>query len=323
MVNKCTNPPPPPNEEPPWSRLNLQCINHLILNNKEFIEDAKNYLLDEKNVSENIKELIINDLKKKLPNYSESTEYFFYYVLNNEKITIDDTIDDFYDKLISYPLLVMNQSCHWAYQCSCYIIKYKEAYIFEIFNISLSVDCVRDATAVFDGSPYGNTCEITDSGAQIQNAIDKINTNKPITSRDYSKLFLPEEIAKQYSIFLQKLQMRNKAEILKHKKNANNLTKKQKLSNILSGKTRSKSYASNSNPNIYNLPLFGKNILIDSNCNKKIISTPSYYSDVPGNTKLTYDYRVPVTLKEKRAYPSGGKIVRQKYINNMWKKMIW
>lgn len=98
------------------------------------------------------------------------------------------------------------------------------------------------------------------------------------------------------------LNMRRKAEILKYKKNQNNLTQKQQWSMLNKGQlTRKKTWATQgintTNPNTNNLNLIGNTLVCNPNTVPPlIIINPTYASDVPGKQIGLYlDPYVPLT----------------------------
>lgn len=112
------------------------------------------------------------------------------------------------------------------------------------------------------------------------------------------------------------LQMRRKAETLKHLRAENSIrqTKAQYLSFVMKGfNQRKKTYATQSdtytNPNLLNLPTTNNNngLTIPPECSQRVITAPSTSSDVPGKVvMLTYDPSVPlVNYINIRQYPSS------------------
>ena len=122
-----------------------------------------------------------------------------------------------------------------------------------------------------------------------------------------------ECIGDNYSNF--ELNMRRKAEILKYKKNQNNLTQKQQWSMLNKGQlTRKKTWATqgiinNSDPNTNNLNLVGNTLVCNTNTVAPlIIVTPTYASDVPGKQIGLYlNPYVPLTnYKNQITYSNVG-----------------
>ena len=107
------------------------------------------------------------------------------------------------------------------------------------------------------------------------------------------------------------LDMRRKAQILEYNANMNKITKKERWSKIAKGNwTSKKAYASQvigveTNPNTMNLPRTGDVLLCP---NKNLFKFyPSSSSDVPGNTMLRFDNRVPLyNYRQQRVWNAGA-----------------
>ena len=113
------------------------------------------------------------------------------------------------------------------------------------------------------------------------------------------------------------LQMRRKAEVLQHKKNSANLTKKQRWSQISRGFSQKKqAWASQSdiytNPNIQNLQEVPGAFILRcpaTNPNEQVIHYPPGASDVPGKGPSLYlDKRIPAwgVGPHKRSFSMGN-----------------
>ena len=110
------------------------------------------------------------------------------------------------------------------------------------------------------------------------------------------------------------INMRRKAEILKHKGNQNNLSKKQHYSKIINGhgSSKKKVWANQTdlvtNPNVNNVGTRSGNTIVLSDCNTTTIKTPSSHSDVPGDILLYYDKSVPLIgyQQQRRTFLAGG-----------------
>jgi len=109
------------------------------------------------------------------------------------------------------------------------------------------------------------------------------------------------------------INMRRKAEILKHKGNQNKLSKKQQYSKIINGhgSSRKKVWANQTdlvtNPNVNNVGTRSGNTIVLSDCSNNI-PTPSSHSDVPGDILLYYDKSVPLIgyQQQRRTFLAGG-----------------
>lgn len=110
------------------------------------------------------------------------------------------------------------------------------------------------------------------------------------------------------------INMRRKAEILKHKGNQNKLSKKQHYSKIINGhgSSKKKVWANQTdlvtNPNVNNVGTRSGNTIVLSDCNTTTIKTPSSHSDVPGDILLYYDKSVPLIgyHQQRRTFLAGG-----------------
>lgn len=110
------------------------------------------------------------------------------------------------------------------------------------------------------------------------------------------------------------INMRRKAEILKHKGNQNKLSKKQHYSKIINGhgSSKKKVWANQTdlvtNPNVNNVGTRSGNTIVLSDCNTTTIKTPSSHSDVPGDILLYYDKSVPLIgyQQQRRTFLAGG-----------------
>jgi len=109
------------------------------------------------------------------------------------------------------------------------------------------------------------------------------------------------------------IDMRRKAEILKHKGNKNKLSKKQQYSKIINGQgpLGKKVWANQNdlvtNPNVNNVGTRIGNTIVLSGC-ANIIKTPASNSDVPGDILLYYDKSVPLIgyQQQRRTFLAGG-----------------
>lgn len=128
------------------------------------------------------------------------------------------------------------------------------------------------------------------------------------------------ELVSPYGTYTKfQLDMRRKAEILQYKGNAqaskgNNLTKKQRMAQILSGKYQNSNYPGklvqnvtvvhndifDISENTYSFETITSNV--DTTCNNEIIYTPTSSSDVPGPFMLLYkDETIPLYNYKKNA----------------------
>jgi hypothetical protein len=100
---------------------------------------------------------------------------------------------------------------------------------------------------------------------------------------------------------LDALQMRRKAETLKHTSNAIQDTDREKLTNILKGRrnncTRGLTFTSNkignTNSNVLNLQQTGQTLTLPTNT-QGVVSNPPYHSNVPGNRPLFLNPNTPL-----------------------------
>lgn len=107
----------------------------------------------------------------------------------------------------------------------------------------------------------------------------------------------------------EELQMRRKAETLKHQTTmkTKNISKAERFALVARGSNQKRStYATQTisftNPNTKNYPRSGDNLVIPLECPRQELTFPSTESDVPGPiVPLTYDTNVPL-LRYKRTY---------------------
>lgn len=97
------------------------------------------------------------------------------------------------------------------------------------------------------------------------------------------------------------IDMRRKAETLRHKNNGTKLTKRQQYAQVVKGcsnhrktswSTQSFGPCPTTNPNVQNLPRIDNTLLCDVSPSN--IFTHSSSSDVPGNTMLTFNMSIPL-----------------------------
>ena len=126
----------------------------------------------------------------------------------------------------------------------------------------------------------------------------------PIRTWDRCNTPKPEESSNEY---LQKLQMRRKAETLKHSKNAMPTSRRERLKSILRGQkqkcTQGKTFTSSnkdgtSNPNSNNLQRINNSLIIPNVVSQTSNPSPSYNSNVPGNTLLFLDNTISISIQK-------------------------
>ena len=139
-------------------------------------------------------------------------------------------------------------------------------------------------------------------------------SNAPLWSRAYNCSYFDASGASINESRARGLVMRRKAEVLQYKKNSANLTKKQKWAQFAKGTSHNKKqvWANQTdlvtNPNTHKLSLIGNILYCSANQGQPYTMYSSGASNVPGNSTLWLDRRLPPwgTGPQRRSFAMGN-----------------